>query len=94
MDRKILMFCLVYTKNSHLMGKQPSICRAIVTFGLNALYGRYNVRHSIWAGNWNSTNAYDFVKCTISKGYLVDSWEFSNNIQFLFTPESSALLFQ
>ncbi|KAK3148012.1 hypothetical protein QOZ80_3BG0289510 [Eleusine coracana subsp. coracana] len=53
---------------------------AIVTFGLNALYGRYNVRRSIWAGKWNSTNAYDFVKYTISKGYPVDSWEFGNEL--------------
>ncbi|KAG8074006.1 hypothetical protein GUJ93_ZPchr0006g43812 [Zizania palustris] len=53
---------------------------AIVTFGLNALYGRYNVRRSFWAGKWNSTNAYDFLKYTISKGYPVDSWEFGNEL--------------
>ncbi|XP_062216428.1 heparanase-like protein 1 [Phragmites australis] len=53
---------------------------AIVTFGVNALYGRYNVRRSIWAGKWNSTNAYDFLKYTISKGYPVDSWEFGNEL--------------
>ncbi|KAL5679592.1 hypothetical protein ACJX0J_005977, partial [Zea mays] len=53
---------------------------AIVTFGVNALYGRYNVRRSIWAGKWNSTNAYDFVKYTISKGYPVGSWEFGNEL--------------
>lgn len=53
---------------------------AIITFGVNALYGRYNVRRSIWAGKWNSTNAYDFVKYTISKGYPVSSWEFGNEL--------------
>uniref|UniRef100_A0A0E0KAE8 Heparanase-like protein n=1 Tax=Oryza punctata TaxID=4537 RepID=A0A0E0KAE8_ORYPU len=53
---------------------------AIITFGLNALYGRYNVRRSFWAGKWNSTNAYDFVKYTISKGYPVDSWEYGNEL--------------
>ncbi|CAD6202589.1 unnamed protein product [Miscanthus lutarioriparius] len=53
---------------------------AIVTFGVNALYGRYNVRRSIWAGKWNSTNAYDFIKYTISKGYPVSSWEFGNEL--------------
>lgn len=53
---------------------------AIITFGLNALYGRYNVRRSFWAGKWNSTNAYNFVKYTISKGYPVDSWEYGNEL--------------
>ncbi|XP_066383894.1 heparanase-like protein 2 isoform X3 [Miscanthus floridulus] len=53
---------------------------AIVTFGVNALYRRYNVRRSIWAGKWNSTNAYDFIKYTISKGYPVSSWEFGNEL--------------
>ncbi|KAF7050061.1 hypothetical protein CFC21_058475 [Triticum aestivum] len=53
---------------------------AIITFGLNALHGRYNVQRSFWAGKWNSTNTYDFVKYTISKGYPVDSWEFGNEL--------------
>ncbi|KAM3314975.1 hypothetical protein ACQJBY_033626 [Aegilops geniculata] len=53
---------------------------AIITFGLNALHGRYNVQRSVWAGKWNSTNTYDFVKYTISKGYPVDSWEFGNEL--------------
>ncbi|EAZ26032.1 hypothetical protein OsJ_09885 [Oryza sativa Japonica Group] len=53
---------------------------AIITFGLNALYGRYNVRRSFWASKWNSTNAYNFVKYTISKGYPVDSWEYGNEL--------------
>ena len=70
------------------MGEQTSICRAIVTFGVNALYGRYNVRRSIWAGKWNSTNAYDFVKYTISKGYPVGSWEFGNTVNFFFSTET------
>ncbi|GJN08677.1 hypothetical protein PR202_ga26626 [Eleusine coracana subsp. coracana] len=77
----------LFQKTGYLMGKQTSVCSAIVTFGLNALYGRYNVRRTIWAGKWNSTNAYDFVKYTISKGYPVDSWEFGNTTQFLFTTE-------
>uniref|UniRef100_A0A453IP63 Heparanase-like protein 2 n=2 Tax=Aegilops tauschii subsp. strangulata TaxID=200361 RepID=A0A453IP63_AEGTS len=53
---------------------------AIITFGLNALHGRYNVQRSFWAGKWNSTNTYDFVEYTISKGYPVDSWEFGNEL--------------
>nr|GEX12937.1 heparanase-like protein 1 [Tanacetum cinerariifolium] len=27
-------------------------------------------------GYWNSTNARDFIKYTVSKGYKIDSWEF------------------
>ncbi|VAH88081.1 unnamed protein product [Triticum turgidum subsp. durum] len=53
---------------------------AVITFGLNALHGRYNVQRSFWAGKWNSTNTYDFVKYTISKGYPIDSWEFGNEL--------------
>lgn len=60
------------------------ISSAIITFGLNALYGRYNVRRSFWAGKWNSTNAYNFVKYTISKGYPVDSWEYGNLLYYFF----------
>ena len=74
------------------MDEQTSICRAIVTFGVNALYGRYNVRRSIWAGKWNSTNAYDFVKYTISKGYPVGSWEFGNTVNFFFLLKPFVLL--
>jgi hypothetical protein len=70
------------------------MCRAIVTFGVNALYGRYNVRRSIWAGKWNSTNAYDFVKYTISKGYPVGSWEFGKTIFLLLKHSVSFLIFQ
>lgn len=75
------------------MGEKTSMCRALVTFGVNALYGRYNVRRSIWAGKWNSTNAYDFVKYTISKGYPVGSWEFGNTIFLLLNHSVSLLIF-
>ncbi|KAI0498043.1 hypothetical protein KFK09_021284 [Dendrobium nobile] len=50
---------------------------AIVTFGLNALYGRHQVQKGLWQGAWNSSNARDFIEYTISKGYPVDSWEFA-----------------
>ncbi|ONK64813.1 uncharacterized protein A4U43_C07F30230 [Asparagus officinalis] len=53
---------------------------AIVTFGINALRGRQHLHSGIWAGPWNSTNARDFIKYTISKGYPVDSWEFGNEL--------------
>lgn len=53
---------------------------AIITFGLNALHGRHHVRNGVWEGAWNSSNARDFIKYTISKGYPVDSWEFGNEL--------------
>ncbi|KAH0455064.1 hypothetical protein IEQ34_016988 [Dendrobium chrysotoxum] len=52
----------------------------IVTFGLNALYGRHQVQKGFWQGAWNSSNARDFIEYTISKGYPVDSWEFGNEL--------------
>jgi len=51
-------------------------CRALVTFGLNALRGRHQLKKGVWGGNWNSSNAHDLIKYTISKGYQIDSWEF------------------
>ncbi|KAM7269724.1 hypothetical protein ACFE04_025221 [Oxalis oulophora] len=52
----------------------------IVTFGLNALYGRHQIRKGVWGGDWDPTNARDFMKYTISKGYKIDSWEFGNEL--------------
>jgi heparanase 1 len=66
---------------------------AIITFGLNALDGRHNVQRSFWAGKWNSSNAYDFVNYTISKGYPVDSWEFGNELSGHGTGQESMLNF-
>ncbi|KAK9073249.1 hypothetical protein SSX86_007573 [Deinandra increscens subsp. villosa] len=54
--------------------------RSLVTFGLNALRGRHQIKTGVWGGNWNSTNAYDFMKYTISKGYQIHSWEFGNEL--------------
>ncbi|XP_061358889.1 heparanase-like protein 1 [Gastrolobium bilobum] len=53
---------------------------AIVTFGLNALHGRHQISHKVWGGVWDATNAYDFIKYTISKGYKIDSWELGNEL--------------
>ncbi|XP_047339177.1 heparanase-like protein 1 [Impatiens glandulifera] len=54
---------------------------ALVTFGLNALYGRHETKKKgTWGGNWDSSNARDFIKYTISKGYNIDSWEFGNEL--------------
>ncbi|KAK9203770.1 hypothetical protein WN943_014026 [Citrus x changshan-huyou] len=54
--------------------------RAIVSFGLNALHGRHNIRHNAWGGAWDSNNARDFLKYTISMGYQIDSWEYGNEL--------------
>ncbi|CAN0896059.1 Heparanase-like protein 1 [Linum grandiflorum] len=53
---------------------------AIVTFGLNALRGRHKIKGSLWGGPWNSTNAYDFISYTISKGYKIEAWEYGNEL--------------
>ncbi|XP_074583370.1 heparanase-like protein 2 [Curcuma longa] len=52
----------------------------VMTFGLNALYGRHLAQRNQWVGAWNSTNARDFIEYSISKGYNVDSWEFGNEL--------------
>ncbi|TYG52139.1 hypothetical protein ES288_D09G004300v1 [Gossypium darwinii] len=53
-----------------------------VTFGLNALLGRNESQSEkgLWVGDWNSQNARDFMKFTISRGYKVDSYEFGNQL--------------
>ncbi|CAI9754087.1 unnamed protein product [Fraxinus pennsylvanica] len=53
---------------------------AVVTFGLNALHGRQHFGKDSWQGDWDSSNAHDFIKYTITKGYLIDSWEFGNEL--------------
>ncbi|XP_077210369.1 heparanase-like protein 1 [Tasmannia lanceolata] len=53
---------------------------AKITFGLNALFGRKNTEKDLWSGPWNPSNARDFIKYTVSKGYKIDSWEFGNEI--------------
>ncbi|CAM8900271.1 unnamed protein product [Rhodiola kirilowii] len=54
--------------------------RAIVTFGLNALYGRPKLKGNAWGGPWDSTNAENLINYTVSKGYHIDSWEFGNEL--------------
>ncbi|CAN1839785.1 Heparanase-like protein 1 [Linum perenne] len=53
---------------------------AMVTFGLNALRGRHKMWGRHWGGPWNSTNTYDFISYTISKGHKIDSWEYGNEL--------------
>ncbi|KAL8250513.1 hypothetical protein R6Q59_034206 [Mikania micrantha] len=54
--------------------------RALVTFGLNALHGRQQIKKGVWGEDWNPSNACDFINYTISKGYQIDSWEFGNEL--------------
>lgn len=51
-------------------------CRALTTFGLNALHGRHQIKKGVWGGDWDSINANDLINYTVSKGYQIDSWEF------------------
>uniref|UniRef100_A0A1J3FN51 Heparanase-like protein 2 n=1 Tax=Noccaea caerulescens TaxID=107243 RepID=A0A1J3FN51_NOCCA len=53
---------------------------ALVTFGLNALYGRNKLSGNAWGGDWDHINTQDFMKYTVSKGYAIDSWEFGNEL--------------
>lgn len=52
----------------------------LVTFGLNALYGRHEIKRRVWGGDWDSSNANDLIKYTIAKGHHIDSWEFGNEL--------------
>jgi heparanase len=51
-----------------------------VTFGLNALHGKHQISHHVWEGVWDPTNAHDFIKYTVSKGYKIDAWELGMTI--------------
>ncbi|CAL0330605.1 unnamed protein product [Lupinus luteus] len=53
---------------------------AVVTFGLNALRGRHKISETVWGGDWDPSNAKDFISYTISKRYNIDSWEFGNEL--------------
>ncbi|WMV57391.1 hypothetical protein MTR67_050776 [Solanum verrucosum] len=53
---------------------------ALVTFSLNALRGRQRTSKRVWEGNWDSSNAHDFIDYTVSKGYQIHSWEFGNEL--------------
>ncbi|XP_026378265.1 heparanase-like protein 1 [Papaver somniferum] len=54
---------------------------ALVTFGINALYGRKKLTaYGLYDGHWDSMNARDFVNYTIFKGYKIDSWELGHEL--------------
>ncbi|KAI3440586.1 uncharacterized protein J3R85_003352 [Psidium guajava] len=52
---------------------------ALVTFGLNALYGRHQIKKD-WRGDWDFSNAYELIKYTVAKKYPIDAWEFGNEL--------------
>ncbi|XP_060958743.1 heparanase-like protein 1 isoform X3 [Cannabis sativa] len=50
--------------------------RALVTFSLNALYGKIASREDkLWIGEWNPENARQLMEYTLEKGYKIDSYE-------------------
>ncbi|XP_022966521.1 heparanase-like protein 1 [Cucurbita maxima] len=51
---------------------------AIVTFGLNALLGKYKTQGIQWEGNWNYSNAEALIQYTVENNYQINSWEFGN----------------
>ncbi|XP_072973385.1 heparanase-like protein 1 [Typha angustifolia] len=53
---------------------------AIITFGLNALYGRNASKDGLYEGDWDARNARSFIRYTLSRGYKVESWEFGNEL--------------
>lgn len=51
----------------------------VVTFGLNALFRKKNITNDgLYGGDWNSKNARDLIRYTVTKRYNVDSWELGN----------------
>ncbi|KAI4380972.1 hypothetical protein MLD38_007097 [Melastoma candidum] len=53
---------------------------AIVTFGLNALYGRVVRPDGSVTEPWNSTNAEDLLRYTVQRGYKIHGWELGNEL--------------
>ncbi|KAF8005706.1 hypothetical protein BT93_K0097 [Corymbia citriodora subsp. variegata] len=53
---------------------------ALVTFGLNALYGRHQIKKGVWGGDWDFNNAYELINYTATKKYPIDAWEFGNEL--------------
>ncbi|OWM86737.1 hypothetical protein CDL15_Pgr015773 [Punica granatum] len=53
---------------------------AVVTFGLNALYGRTISSDGSVIGVWNSSNAESLMQYTVNKGYSIHGWELGNEL--------------
>ncbi|KAG1341993.1 putative Heparanase-like protein 2 [Cocos nucifera] len=53
----------------------------ILTFGLNALAGRRKApQGNNHIGDWNTTNARQFIEYTVLKNYKIESWELGNEL--------------
>ncbi|KAI4379885.1 hypothetical protein MLD38_006126 [Melastoma candidum] len=53
---------------------------AIVTFGLNALYGRTVESDGSATGPWDSTNSEALLRYTVNRGYTIHGWELGNEL--------------
>ncbi|OWM75904.1 heparanase-like protein 2 [Punica granatum] len=55
---------------------------AVVTFGLNALYGKSRSEYdkNTYVGVWNPWHAHHLMKYTAEKGYKIDSYELGNEL--------------
>lgn len=61
-----------------------NLCRAALTFSLNALLGRIQSDEddTLWEGDWNQYNAKSLMKYTVKKGYKIDSYELGKNTNY------------
>ncbi|XP_022138056.1 heparanase-like protein 2 [Momordica charantia] len=57
---------------------------AIVTFGLNALLGKYKTKGIQWEGDWNYSNAEALIQYTVEKNYQINSWEFGDDPKLIY----------
>lgn len=53
--------------------------RAVVIFGLNALYGKTVDSRGFAIGAWDSSDAEFLIEYTVNKGYAIHGWELGKN---------------
>lgn len=54
------------------------VCRAFITFGINALHGRVKGHDGVYTGPWDAENARFFIRHIVQNKQYVDSWEFGS----------------